>query len=158
MIENAVYQGESELQMRELISKHFTCENELAIWSKDICQTVNKLIYIIRFTSQKQKITETILQHAANFSDGCIFIAVKAKIKRRNAFSGKYYLHSNRNNIGVYIREPGTVINDHPQQLFLIYSDGIWLLDDDSDKSDNFLWGHENLSGHLCIATTGSIF
>ena len=51
MIENAVYQGESELQMRELISKHFTCENELAIWSKDICQTVNKLIYIIRFTS-----------------------------------------------------------------------------------------------------------
>ena len=40
VLENAVYRDESALQMRELISKHFTSENELALWSKDICEKV----------------------------------------------------------------------------------------------------------------------
>ena len=40
IIDNAVNQDEGALQMRELISKHFATENELALWSKDICQMV----------------------------------------------------------------------------------------------------------------------
>ena len=40
VLENTVYREESALQMRELISKHFTSENELALWSKDICEKV----------------------------------------------------------------------------------------------------------------------
>ena len=40
MLENTFYRDGSALQMRELISKHFTSENELALWSKDICEKV----------------------------------------------------------------------------------------------------------------------
>ena len=40
VLENAVYRDESALQMRELISKHFTSETELALWSKDFCEKV----------------------------------------------------------------------------------------------------------------------
>jgi len=40
MIENAVYREKSALQMRELILKHFTSENELTVWSKDACEKV----------------------------------------------------------------------------------------------------------------------
>ena len=40
MIDNAVNQDESASEMRKLISKHFTSEDELALWSKDICQNV----------------------------------------------------------------------------------------------------------------------
>ena len=42
MLENTVYRDESALQMRDLISKNFTSENELAIWSKDICEKVGE--------------------------------------------------------------------------------------------------------------------
>ena len=41
VLDNAVNQDESALQMRELISKHFLTESELALWSKDICQKVS---------------------------------------------------------------------------------------------------------------------
>jgi len=40
MLENAVYREKSALQLRELISKHFSSENELALWSKDIFEKV----------------------------------------------------------------------------------------------------------------------
>ena len=41
VLDNAVNQDESALQMRELILNHFTTENELAVWSKSVCQEVN---------------------------------------------------------------------------------------------------------------------
>ena len=40
VFENAFYRDESALQMKELISKHFTIENELALWSKEIYEKV----------------------------------------------------------------------------------------------------------------------
>ena len=44
VLDNAVNQDESASQMRELISKHFTSENELSIWAKDICQKVSSFL------------------------------------------------------------------------------------------------------------------
>ena len=40
VLDNALHQDKSATQMRKLISKHIPNENELAIWSKDICQKV----------------------------------------------------------------------------------------------------------------------
>ena len=44
VLDNAMNQDESASQMRQLISKHFTSENELALWAKDICQTVSSIL------------------------------------------------------------------------------------------------------------------
>ena len=41
VLDNAVNQDKSALQMRELILSHFTTENELAVWSKSVCEEVN---------------------------------------------------------------------------------------------------------------------
>ena len=48
------------------------------------------------------------IKHFGQFSEGCLYIAVKAQERHMDGFSGKYYFHSLHKNIGVYIREPGT--------------------------------------------------
>ena len=47
ILKNASHKDQSALQLRELISKHFTSDNELAQWSKDISEQVNVKIQLI---------------------------------------------------------------------------------------------------------------
>ena len=41
ILTNASNRDESALQIRELISKHFSSDHDLAEWSKDTCEKVN---------------------------------------------------------------------------------------------------------------------
>ena len=43
ILKNASHRDQSALEMRKLISMHFTTENELAEWSKETSEKVNNL-------------------------------------------------------------------------------------------------------------------
>ena len=51
-----------------------------------------------------------------------------------NGFSGKYYFHSLRENVGTYIREPGLVPEYPSTQLYLMYIGGYWYIVNDRDN------------------------
>ena len=46
MLKNASHREESALEIRELISSHFTSDNDLAKWSKNISEKVKNIAYV----------------------------------------------------------------------------------------------------------------
>ena len=157
MFSNAFYRDESALQMKELISKHFTSENELALWSKEIYEKVifaiNRWKYFFYFESESD--WRKSFQNGKNFPEfpGCLYIAIKAQHKIRDRLSGKYYLHSLHyyKNMGAYVREPGEIQGFSSRQFFLAYARGTWYI----TESDA---GYEGYFCHTPSYATGWIW
>ena len=89
-----------------------------------------------------------------NFSEGCLYIAIKAEVNDRDGLSGKYYLHSLYKNIGAYVREPGEIQGFTQHQFFLAYGCGYWYITS-APKDYEFLWGGANSGGYFRITTQG---
>ena len=66
------------------------------------------LFYRFRKTGNLTRKFHQWIKHFGQFSEDCLYIAVKAVDEDMNGLSGKYYFHSLHVNVGVFIREPGT--------------------------------------------------